>query len=371
MEKELTDIIEKMDLKKYENFKKEILKNSFIKFLQNGTTEEEKQNLINIIKNINWYWTKNMFDYYSIYFSKNFDEKSILIDYSKDDSSSSKAICTYLQNSIITTLDVIRIEEADKIPTNITKIFLLDDFIGSGNTILRTIEQLENLGYKNKEIYIISYICLNKGKFNIENFQSEKNKIILKYNVLENSYLEKGFNRQLIKYIKSICSRCKDKLFAFGYENCGTMLSINGTSSNNNLSLLYRRDIENWNNLLDRDLDFIILNQKRNKIIKERKDEIAKFYFKNNLKEIILMKEFEVLILLYNCYGMDVELLKKFNFFATLKECEKILQSLYSKRILKEGYFIEIINPKILQILKNFDKYIDVKYIKNKSKKFY
>lgn len=338
--------------------------------MQNANSNEEKKYLINILKNINWYWTKNMYDYYAMHFTEIFDDKSILIDYSKDDSSSTKGICTYLQNSLITTNDVIRIEEASKISSNVSKIFLVDDFIGSGNTITKQIKKIESYGHENKEIYVISYICLNKGKINIENFSS-KNKIILLYDVLENSYLEKGFNNHLIKYIKSICGRCKDKLYAFGYENCGTMLSINGTSSNNNLSLLYRKDIENWNGLLDRDIDLIVLNQKRNKIIKERKNEITKFYFDYNLKDVVSLQEFEVLILLYNCYGMDIELLKKFSFFATINECATTLRSLFDKGILNDDYFIEIIDTKILRILKNFDNYIDDNFIKNKSKKFY
>lgn len=359
-------------MKNYENFKRDALKEIFIKFLQNASNEKEKKYILTIIDNINWYWTKSMYEFFSEFLIDNFDENSILIDFSTDDSSSSKGICTYLANSVIVANDILRIEDCQKLSSSINKIFLVDDFIGSGNTILEHIRKLEENGYENKKIYILSYIALEKGKNNIENFESKKNKISLIINILEKNYLQKNFEQDLIDYITSICNRCRKIGMEFGYEACGSMLSINGTSSNNNLSLLYSDDIDNWNKLLDRDINLVVLSQKRSKIIKENRGLIAKYYFDNKvLKKTVSLKEFELLILLYDCFGMDIELLKKFNFFATIKECEEVFKSLQDKKILKEGFFIEIIDKNILQFLKKFNKKIDNDFIKKTSKKFY
>lgn len=359
-----------MNIKSNEVARKEALKNSFIRYLQNATNETETYYLINIIRNINWYWKKNMFDFFENMVVDEFDEDSLFIDYSKDDSSSSKGILSNLECSVVTSKRAIRIEEATKTVLDVEKLFIVDDFIGSGDTCLGIIKKLEEAGYSDKEIHIISYICHEKGKKRIEDYQG-KNKVILHYNVLEKCYTHKIHDFELKKYIKSICSRCKNKNFAFGYKKCGAMVSINGTSSNNNLSMLYSDDIDNWNKLLDRDIDLWILNTKRKNIIQKDKFKITMFYKESKLEEVITLKEFEVLILLYNCCGMDIELLKKFGFFATLEECEETLKSLYEKNILKDDCFVEIIDKEMIKILKKFDKYIDDNFIKEKNRRFY
>ena len=61
IELELMRILDKIEMKSYENFKREVLKEIFIKFLQNATNEKEKKYILTIIDNINWYWTKSMY----------------------------------------------------------------------------------------------------------------------------------------------------------------------------------------------------------------------------------------------------------------------------------------------------------------------
>ena len=365
------NIIDSINIRSNSETRKEALKSIFAQFLQNADNDAEKYYLINIIRNVNWYWSKNMFDYFEDEINENFDENSVLIDSSKKDSSSTKNILTYLQNSINMPNNVKDLETAQTSVIKKQKIFLIDDFIGTGNTFLEVINKLEKAGYRNKRIYIVSYVCHVKGKEKIETFKSKYNEIILHFKVLEEEYTKKIKDQDIRQYIESICIRCHNIEFAFGYGHCGAMVSINGTSPNNNISLLYSDDIDDWIKLLDRDIDLIALNIRRKKIINNEKYEINRFYKDNGIEKNISLKEFKALILLYNCYGMDIELLKKFGFFATLKECNEILQSLYDKHILKDDYFVEIIDKKIIALLKKFNKYIDDTFIKEKNKKFY
>lgn len=360
-------------MKPYEKYKREVLKNIFVRFLQNATNEKEKNYIINIIKNISWYWDYIIYEYFINEFVEEFDEKSILINHIGDrDSSSAKKLYAYLANGIITDNDILKVEELNKITDKVKKIFVIDDFIGSGSSIIKAIKKIENHRISNVDIYVKCYVCCATGEENIKRFESKNNnKIFLKYERLEKSYLNKGLDSELIQYINSICSRCYDVDYAFGYRQCGTMISINGVSPNNNLSLLYRDDIENWNKLLDRDINLLVLNKKRSEIIKENVKEISTFYYSEKLNNLVTLKEFQLLILLYNCFGMDTELLKKYNFFATIKEYEGVLAKLKEKGILNNDFFVEINDKNILQILKKFEKYIELKFIKKKNIKFY
>ena len=70
------------------------------------------------------------------------------------------------------------------------KIFLVDDFIGSGSQILNVLNFLEEKGICDKTIYIITYACYELGEFNINKFnENSKNNIILKYKIMEKNYL--------------------------------------------------------------------------------------------------------------------------------------------------------------------------------------
>jgi len=385
LSKELDEIIEGITLS-YEDTKKKVLKSMFMKYLLNAKNNTEQELILKIIKNISWHWDVIIDEYISNTIVDLFDERSIIINHlgynfkkkeictEKASSSPNKIYASLAKDGCVSDQAIVKLVEF-KDYKNIEKIFLVDDFIGSGSQILNVLNFLEEKGICDKTIYIITYACYELGEFNINKFnEKSKNNVILEYKIMENNYLKKLLDEDLIRYINSICERCSSSDFKFGYLDCGCMVSMNGSSPNNNVSLLWSDDIANWNKLLDRDINITILANKKNNYIRENKGIILKFFYKNEISKFIDYDTFYLLVLIYNCYGMDIEALKKFKYFATIEMCEEKVCTLQEKGILAKGIFLEIIDEKILELLGDLDKIINrsiTNSLKVKNTKFY
>ena len=374
-EEEIDKMIEKFPLKKYEKEKKYILKNSIKKFIQNGNNIQEQEYILNMVKNISWYWDMQIAEYLESETNKYFDSETIIVDCATGEkkneySNSAINIYTLLANSgYFNDSDFIKISNLNELDKNIKRLIILDDFIGSGDTILKQIKKIIDYGFTKKEIIIISYICHESGKNNIENFVTDNN-INLKYEVLENTYLKKGLDYNLVKYINKICKKCKKRELRYGYGNCGSMVSINLTSPNNNLPILYGKNIDGWDSLLDRNLNLIVLQERKNKAFIENKNIVHQFYVEN-FKDIISYDEYKLILMLYNCFGIDEILLNEFHIYGTIDEIKKVIESLKTKKIIKDEYYLSIENKSILNKLRNLDLAINKEFTKKINRKFY
>lgn len=382
---ELNEVIESIT-KDYEKTKKEVLKSMFMKYILNAKNVKEQELIINIIKNISWYWDVVIDEYISDTIVELFDEESIVINHlgydfkkkeicvEKVSSSPSKIYASLAKDGCIDDASIIKLVDIKDLD-NIKTIFLVDDFIGSGSQIINVLEYLEEKGIKEKNIYIVAYVCHEFGKDNINEFtKKSNNNISLKYKILESNYKNKLFDKDLKQYIDSICVRCGNPSFKFGFKECGSMISMNGISPNNNLSLLWSDDIKNWNKLLDRNINITILANKKNNYINKHKSIIYDFYYNDEIKKVLEYEEFYLLVLTYNCYGMDIESLMNFNYFATIDMCEQKIQKLQDDNFLAKSIFLEIIDSRILSTLKRLDKKINreiTNSLKNKNTKFY
>lgn len=382
---ELDEIIEEIILS-YEDAKKQVLKSMFMKYLLNAKNHAEQELILKIIKNISWHWDVIIDEYISNTIADLFDEHSIIINHlgydfkkkeictEKASSSPNKIYASLAKDGCVSNESIVKLVEFQDYE-NIEKIFLVDDFIGSGSQILNVLNFFEEMKICDKTIYIITYACHELGEFNINKFNEiSKNNIVLEYKIIEENYLKKILDKDLINYINSVCERCSNSNFKFGYLDCGCMISMNGSSPNNNISLLWRDDIKNWNKLLDRDINITILANKKNNYIKDNKGIILEFFYKKEIRKFIDYDTFYLLVLIYNCYGMDIEALKKFKYFATIEMCEEKVCTLQEKGILAKGIFLEIIDEKILELLGDLDKIINrliTNSLKAKNTKFY
>lgn len=373
---ECDKIIDTMNLKRYEQNKKKILKNAILRYIDNGTTLKEKQYILNLVKNISWYWNTQISDYFCDVINKYFNRmNTLIIDYTDEKkkspySNSTAEILHCLSNSgIIMDDEFVKIEDLKTIPNNITTLILIDDFIGSGNSIIKQIKRIDDMGIKNKKIMILSYICHIVGKQQIEDYRS-KNELFLYFEKLENSYLYKGMEKDLIRYINKICQRCKKNELRYGYGECGSMVSINFVSPNNNLSMLYGKNIDDWDSLLDRNLNLIVLHERKIKLL-SRNQHILRNFYNNNFQLKLTFDEFKLLLLIYNCSGISEELLKEFHFCATIDDVNELIDSLRIKNILSNQYYLSIIDRKILRKLRTLDDSLSEDYTKKKSIRFY
>ncbi len=373
---ECDKIIDTMKLKRYEQNKKEILKNAILRYIDNGSTLKEKEHILNLVKNISWYWNTQITDYFCDTINEHFNPMdTLIIDYTDEKkkspySNSTAEISHCLSASgIIMDDEFVKIKDLNTISNNIRTLILIDDFIGSGSSIIKQIKRIDDMGIKNKKIIILSYICHSVGKQRIEEYRSQ-NELSLYFEKLETSYLHKGMEKDLIRYINKICQRCKKSELRYGYGECGSMVSINFVSPNNNLSMLYGKNIDDWDSLLDRNLNLIILRERKIKLL-SRNQHILRNFYNNNVKSELDFDEFKLLLLIYNCSGISEELLKEFHFCATIEDVNELIDSLRRKNILSNQYYLSIIDRKILRKLRNLDDSLNEDYKKKKNFKFY
>ncbi len=369
-------IIDTMNLKRYEQNKKEILKNAILRYIDNGTTLKEKEYILNLVKNISWYWSTQISDYFCGIINKYFNRMdTLIIDYTDEKkmspySNSASEISHCLSNyGIIMDDEFVKIKDLKDISTNITTLILIDDFIGTGSSIIKQIKCIDEMGIKNKKIIILSYICHTIGKQQIEEYHSQ-NQLFLHFEKLEKSYLYKGMEKDLVRYIDSVCRRCKISELRYGYGECGSMVSINFVSPNNNLSMLYGRNIDDWDSLLDRNLNLIVLHERKIKVL-ARNQYILRNFYNKSLKSELTFDEFKLLLLIYNCSGISEDLLKEFHFCATIDEINELIDSLRCKNVLNNEYYLSISNREILKKLRALDDRLSKDYKKKKNKKFY
>lgn len=380
--KELEKLAEDMILqRKFQKNLKEVFVNKCMKFIDNEETEQERKKLLEIIKKVSWFSFVdiNMFFQVSICnLLKEIDDDAYFLYENRRPESSNHQIISSLSLNCGIAKDQyiyyikqhgkIIIKEKRKI-TNKT-IFIVDDYSGSGSTIENLIKEIEKNYFQN-DVYIIVYIWQKTAYEKISKFlkeQTKNNYHIYKDDEMieEMDYKEKcKKQKEIQKMIETICQGCPDEEERFGYKNTGAMISINGVSPNNNISMLWRRNIiyheMNWSNLLDRDFCWEVLDNKKKKLVSKsfKVNEIyeTEKYINSNLTK----KDLELLIYLFNEYSINVEQLRKIMGYDNTTQIEEQLKELEEKNIItitKDYRFVCFKDNQIIKILRRIDRHI-------------
>lgn len=379
-------ITDKIIDKKYQKKYKDVIIQNYVKFLDNERKFTNKEKLLKVLKKVKWYSNHNTDIFFSNIVTEILDETignvfficknkrnsscySIIINLMREGKVEEDNIIVYDKKSKC--LKVKKVEED-------STILVMDDYIGSGDTIINIIKAIDEK-YSNKKVVILGYVWQETAIKRIKVCIKEEHKnfynIIEKGIVLENSYKEK-FKRDVdsIKYINNICDKCKDKDYKYGYMETGAMLAFDGISPNNNISMLWRNDINynNWIPVFNREYSLEYLRKKKNEYLIKNKKEILEIYNNSNLKRIISFNEFKVLIILFNTYSIRMEYIKELLGFDNIKEVSNIIEKFEKHGIISYSTdnILEFIDTKVINEMKKVDERIsaNMKIIKGTRK---
>jgi len=336
--KEAEEIAEKNLIEGKEITKKKVLTQRILKFICNEKNLDNKVKLLNFVKQISWYWSCQMNEFIKAQIEKLTTGNDLFIIKEVKASSSSCQIISNLANSgvmddkNIRTINEITVESSES-----NKIFVVDDYIGSGNTILeKIVPKIEEI-FEGKEIFIISFVCHKKGYDLIkEKTKNLSNFYYIINGVIEHDYKSKLANDEIVSYIDKICGSCSNKKFSFGYNDIGAMMVLNELSPNNNLSLIWRDDIcyngGAWIPLIDRNINLCILEKRKLDNIDKNRAKISRVF--SDIKEIIEYEDFILLILVYNCCGITNHDIDTFKIFDDEEETRRRLNKLKNNDII-------------------------------------
>lgn len=377
VEKIAEEIINKKYQKEYKNF---IVEN-YIKFLDNEKKLIDKESLLKILKNVKWYSNGNTDVFFSTAIMEILNETiGNLYCISKDKKTSScySIVINLLMKGKLEEKNIILYNKKKKelekkeIEENST-ILIMDDYSGSGETIINMVRAIEN-EYSNKKVLILCYVWQEKAIRIIKRmkrlFSKKLNnnyEIIEKGIILEDSYKEK-FNTDIdsITYIKSICDNCTQSDVKYGYRRTGAMLTFDGVSPNNNISMLWNNNIEHnnsrWFPIFNREYSLELLMKKKNEYLIEHKNEIFKFYKGSFLKNNMTYDEFKVLIILFNTYSVRKEYIKKAIGFDTIEEVTEVIEKFVNCGIITYSIenIIQFIDKKVINEMKKIDEKISI-----------
>ena len=380
--KEVQEIAEEMIDKGYQKRYKEVIVENYMKFLDNERDEYGKSKLLKVLKNVKWYSNHNTDVFFSNIVTEILDEtigEIFFVSKNKKSSSCYSIVINLLRegktekNHIITYNKVTKclVENSyikDREMKETDTILIMDDYVGSGNTIIDMIEAIEER-FCNVRVLILNYVWQEAGIKNIKQYLNRELKnhyeIIEKGIVLENSYTEKfKTDEESIRYINSICDNCVDENYKYGYLQTGSMLTFNGISPNNNISMLWRTDI-NYNNctwipIFNREFSMEYLRKKKNQCLRENKKELLEIYNNSSLKQNLTFDEFKVLIILFNTYSVRTPYIKELLGFDSIEDVNNIIEKFVNCGIISYSTdnILEFIDSKIIYELKKIDERI-------------
>lgn len=317
----ISDIVEKLRINKYSKDEEDIIFNLINKILLNERTKIGKKNLLNVIEKVSCYKDADINEYINAVIEQiinSYSQRKYIVCKGDIGSSNHSIVSNLIKNGYIEKERVIKyskknIEYKEMEENNI--ILIVDDYIGSGKSIIDILKAIE-LKYKDQNIKIISYIWQEKAMKKIDEYIKEtvknnKYEIYYEDSIIENTYLEKFDNdSKLLNYIKCTCNTCLNKDYKFGYKNTGAMLTINGLSPNNNISMLWRYDLgddKTWIPPFCRDINVITLQKKKDRIIKGTYIDLQSYYKDFIYKDSFSFEEFKMMLLLFNSYYINIK----------------------------------------------------------------
>ena len=320
-------------------YDKGIIKARITRFLYNTDDNDKRDLLFNIVSNTKWIDNKKIMDYFIKQFKK-IDEPYLIYNHKLTETGSTTfCISSLSHNGIVEDKEIINDNYFKDNPNKIIEIdnlILIDDYIGTGNTLLKAIDNIKDK-IKYKKLTIICYICQEET---IEKIKSKG--IILFFKEVSKKY-SNILDKDTCEYAESICNRCRQKdddkeKMCFGYKNTGAMIAINQISPNNDISLMWDNTIKlnkkRWFPLFNREIGFIKWSQKNKQLIKNNSTIIREIQ-KNN-KYNLSLKELEFLLYSFSCYYTEQEIIDN-GYFSSSEEYNKFVSNMIEKGYIEEG----------------------------------
>lgn len=376
---EVEKIAEEKINKKYQKEYKALIIENYVKFLDNEKEIADKERLLKILENVKWYSNANIDEFFSKTITEilnNTIGDLFCISKNKRTSSCYSIITNLLmqgkleENNLIIYDKKTKTLEYKNIVENST-ILIIDDYSGSGESIINIAKAIENK-YSNNKVLILCYVWQKKAIKIIKRMKKFFDKklnndyeIIEEGIVLEDSYKEKfDKDNATMNYIKDICECCKQTNVKYGYRKIGAMLTFNGISPNNNISMLWNNNIEynnsRWFPVFNREYSLELLVRKKNEYLIKNKTEIFELYQESFLKEDITYEEFTVLIILFNTYSIRKEYIKEALGFDTLEEITEIIEKFVSCGIITYSIenILQFIDKRVINEMRRIDERI-------------
>lgn len=376
---EVEKIAEERINKRYQKAYKSLVVENYLKFLDNEKKLTDKERLLKILKNVKWYSNDNT----DIFFSNAITEilnstvgDLYFISKNKKTSSCYSIVTNLLMQGKLEEKNVIIYDKKTKSLkyNEIVKgstILIMDDYSGSGETIINIAKAIEN-EFSNNKVFILCYIwqekaikIVNRMKKYLSKKLNNNYEIIEEGIIMEDSYKEKfKDDSDSIRYIKSICEDCKQTNIKYGYRRTGAMLTFNGISPNNNISLLWNNNIMHnnyrWFPVFDREYSLELLRRKKNEYLIKNKNEIFEFYKESFLKYRMTYDEFKVLIMLFNTYSIRKEYLKEALGFDTIEEVTEIIEKFVKCGIIAYSIenILQFIDRRVINEMRKIDERI-------------
>lgn len=372
----INKLVKKLRVNKYCMEEKEFLYNLLNKVLLNEQTKVNKNKLLDVIEDVNCYKDLEINDYINatithIMITESREKYMILKE--KISSSNHTIISKVLKDGLLEESNIIKYSKDKGIDVKEIKensvIIITDDYIGSGKTIIDIMKQIES-NYNNQNVKIIGYIWQEEAINRINEYinETERNNNyelhIDESVIIEKSYQERyEEDSSIFKYIKDTCNTCKDKRYGFGYNKTGAMITINGLSPNNNISMLWRDDVGNektWIPPFNRDISLITMQLKKEKIIKESYFNMRKFYELFSYKDILSFDEFKMLLLLFNSYYIKIDQIKNLLGLDTIDDTEQVIEKFEKYGIIEYEVdnIIKFIDEKVIRQFKKINQLI-------------
>ncbi len=335
----------------------EIFTNRLYNYVKND--ELNYKRILTIVSKLKWIKSKEINDFFISYMKKNYSESMALIDFKeKAKSSSTRLISLISDEGLCNDFQIVKIKDVkeDRIK-EFDKLLFIDDYIGSGETILSTIEDIwDNI--KEKEIIIVAYACQERAIININR---KYPKIRIDKKLIFNRYSDE-FEKNDVYYIEEVCKCCKDERMQLGYNGAGAYVVLNKVTPNSDISMLWNPRIEykgkHWMKLFDRQVSLEILSKKNNALIKNNSMLLMQKYNDLKRKYSLSFKEFEFLVYSFGCYYTKHQLLDD-NYFDSENEYHEFTKDLFNKEYINEknGYII-IINNLLYDDIRKVIEYV-------------
>lgn len=329
---------------------KDIFQNRVIKFLRNDLNDDNQKELVKIISKINWFSTKQINDFIMRNVKKILNNNIIIFQFKDKVTSSSNTMISFISNEGM--CEDNQVLTKDEIFGNDLSMFdgvlILDDYLGSGDTIIDDLSQIIN-AVRTKKIYVVVFAAQNLALKKLESFRN-KNDLNLEviYKEKLNTYIE-YLEPETQKYVNTICNLCSEHDFKFGWKNTGALVAINKCSPNNNISMIWNNNINyngnRWIPLLNRELSIEAWNKKNKYIIKKNTMILRKYYEEKFEKKFnkynISYLEFEFLVYSYGCYLTPYELIEN-DYYQTANVFQMFIKNLLDNKLieLKNNYII-------------------------------
>lgn len=373
---EIEKIAEEILDKKYQKENKDIIVENYIKFLNNEREFSKKEKLLKVLKNVKWYSNHNTDIYFFNIITEILNETigdifficknkrssscySIVINLLREGKLEEDNIIDY--DSENNSIDYKQLEE-DAI------ILIMDDYCGSGDSIIGIIKAIEK-NYSNKKVLISVYVwqikAIKRIKEYLSNELNNNYEIIEKGIILESSYKEKfDTDMDSITYIQSICSNCQQKKLKYGYRKAGAMVTFDGVSPNSNISMLWHDNI-NYNNrkwipVFNREYSLEALRRKKNEYLRKNKNEVLNFYNNSFLRTKITYDEFIVLIILFNTYSIRINYIKESLGYDSIEEITEIIEKFVNYDIITYSTenILQFVDKEVINEMRKIDEEI-------------